>query len=853
MTRRKQARRRHHLGRALAVGAVVALALASSPRDAHAQAACGARDAERAGAVQRWPSPLDRPVVLHGRDVSLRDALDRLAAAARIRLSYSGDLLPLDRAVCLAVDSVAAGDALTAMLRGMAVEPVVTGTDQVVLAPERASAASTGPSISPRINVLDRVVVTGSAVGASQRPLTIALDVIAGPQLARRDARSLATALDGAVPGLWMWEQAPSTLLARYGSIRGASSFGMTYPKIYIDGIEVANPLLLTRLEPEAIDRVEVIRGPQGAALYGADAISGVVNIVTRHAPRDSADGHATLRSEMGMVETAFAERDAMVQRHVLTLDGGSNQRSAGLTIGAGSMGEFVPGAFSHDVQGIAGVRLVGSRASVTGTARFYATEAGAAANPLVAGGMVASSADRAAVREMSPATAPMTAAPDDSGPQGVRQYTLGTTVRFAASDRWQHSLVVGMDGYRLRNVATDDVPLPSSVDSALRAAGGGADRATVRASSVAHFGATDRTAAAISFGVEHTALREMAVVDRDGGGRIDEPRAAAPETTLWRSTTGVLAQGDVSLLDALFVTAGARLERNDALAGGSQLTTLPMVGVALVRDYGPLTAKLRAAYGRGMRPPSVSVREIAWGGLRRPAGAPPLSPEEQAGTEAGVDLLVGSAFGLHVTRFDQRAFGLIQPVAIADSATAPAMGSRSMSYELQNVGEIGNRGWELQAAAHAGAFSLSAATSVVESRVRRIAPGYTGDLLPGDRMLGVPGRTASGVLGWNPAHWSATVSLSRASDWWDYDRLALAQAWAGGVNPRQLTGAQLRTYWRDYPGVTRLGASFSRDLTRGFSLVLTGDNLLNRQRGEPDDITIVPGRTVAAGLRAAF
>ena len=53
--------------------------------------------------------------------------------------------------------------------------------------------------------------------------------------------------------------------------------------KVYIDGIEVANPLLLTQITPELIERVEVIRGPQGAALYGSDAISGVVNIVSRH------------------------------------------------------------------------------------------------------------------------------------------------------------------------------------------------------------------------------------------------------------------------------------------------------------------------------------------------------------------------------------------------------------------------------------------------------------------------------------------------------------------------------------------------------------------------------------------
>jgi hypothetical protein len=31
------------------------------------------------------------------------------------------------------------------------------------------------------------------------------------------------------------------------------------------------------------------------------------------------------------------------------------------------------------------------------------------------------------------------------------------------------------------------------------------------------------------------------------------------------------------------------------------------------------------------------------------------------------------------------------------------------------------------------------------------------------------------------------------------------------------------------------------------------GENLLNEQRGEPDNITVLPGRTISAGLRVSF
>jgi hypothetical protein len=33
----------------------------------------------------------------------------------------------------------------------------------------------------------------------------------------------------------------------------------------------------------------------------------------------------------------------------------------------------------------------------------------------------------------------------------------------------------------------------------------------------------------------------------------------------------------------------------------------------------------------------------------------------------------------------------------------------------------------------------------------------------------------------------------------------------------------------------------------------LSGENLLNRQHGEPDNVTVVPGRTLIFGLKAAM
>jgi len=235
-----------------------------------------------------WNAPLDRRVSLHARNISLRDALDRLSSDAHVKLSYTSESIPADSTVCAEFDSLPLGEALGVLLRGTMVLPVAADADRVALVrpqlPGRAGQTA---------RVLDRVIVTGNTIEAPARHLTVAMNVVSGNQLSRYAEGNLGRALSDMVPGLWVWQTAPTSLLAHYGSIRGTSSFGASYPKVYVDGIEIANPLLVTQFTPETVDKIEVIRGPQGAALYGSDAISGVINITTRH---DGSNGGPTMQ-----------------------------------------------------------------------------------------------------------------------------------------------------------------------------------------------------------------------------------------------------------------------------------------------------------------------------------------------------------------------------------------------------------------------------------------------------------------------------------------------------------------------------------------------------------------------------
>ena len=818
-------------------------------RSAAAQStACPLRIDDVALTTPKWMPPLDRPVVTSGGEVSLREALERIATLGKVRLSYSAELLPLDAIVCLPRGIRPIGRVLGDLLSSTNVAAVGLGGDQIVLAPRAPSVESppAPPEMAQTTGVLDRVVITGNAMNARDRNLAFGTDVLSGQQLAREHATTLSAALDGYVPGIWSWPQSPSSVLTSYGSIRGASSFGLSYPKIYIDGIEVANPLLVTRFGADAIDRIEVIRGPQGSALYGTDAISGVINIVTRHEGTGILGDHASIRTTAGLVQSDFARRNTLAQSHSLSLVTGTDTRSADLHLSASTVGDFIPGGYSRDFMATGSTRLVGSRYTLSGTARYFTQEAGSPSSPLVVQPPVSGVS-----QFMSP----------DTLPQSVHQYTLGANGTFAANDRWTHSATVGIDGYSLANAKASTTPIPSVAlqDSALRAAEGSAIRGTARVSSAVRVSDSDALRATLTFSAEHGVFRSVSRAEMPvastlpatgligstmmfGGGATSrsEPR----QMVLWQNNTGISTQANASFNDMLFVTGGVRLEHDSRLPG-SKLAALPMIGVASVREYGPLTLKLRGAYGQGVRPPATFGR-LPWQGTGGRIPPQSVGAEKQAGTEAGFDVTLHRVWTLRVTRFDQRASGLIQLVAVPDSDAY----STRVRYDLENVGQISNNGWELETSANVSRLSASATLSLVRSRVEQVATGYRGDLLAGDRMLQVPARTGAVALSWLGNGWTTSLGASRALDWINYDELGLANAYLSGGRPMR---EQLRQYWRRYNGGLRMRASATRDVSNLLTLEISGDNLLGYQRNEPDNLTVLPGRTLMTGVKIKF
>jgi vitamin B12 transporter len=139
------------------------------------------------------------------------------------------------------------------------------------------------------------VVVTATRSEVSTSLLGNSVTVI--PEDEIRPAETLSDALR-TVTGVHLLQTgAPGSLTSLY--VRGGES---DYTKVLLDGIPLNQPggySDLSNLTTADIERIEVVRGPQ-SALYGSDAIAGVVQIFTRKPDEETSRPHAELTLETG-------------------------------------------------------------------------------------------------------------------------------------------------------------------------------------------------------------------------------------------------------------------------------------------------------------------------------------------------------------------------------------------------------------------------------------------------------------------------------------------------------------------------------------------------------------------------
>ena len=152
---------------------------------------------------------------------------------------------------------------------------------------------------------LGTVVVSASKVPRPASTLSQAITVLSGADLRARGVTRVSDAL----------RQVPGASLVQSGSYGAVTSLFLRggesrYTKVLIDGVPVNAPggfFDFSHLTTDNIDRIEIVRGP-ASVLFGADAVSGIVQIFTR---RSSNQPRASIGARAGTYRSFDLDGDA--------------------------------------------------------------------------------------------------------------------------------------------------------------------------------------------------------------------------------------------------------------------------------------------------------------------------------------------------------------------------------------------------------------------------------------------------------------------------------------------------------------------------------------------------------------
>jgi TonB-linked SusC/RagA family outer membrane protein len=152
------------------------------------------------------------------------------------------------------------------------------------------------------INSMDQVVVIGSSLSQSRKQLGNTVNSVSSKQLANTGSGNIGAALQGKVPGAQITQTSGDPSGGISIRMRGTSTIsGSSEPLYVVDGVVVSNTTTnvtnlnvpagaraeigtnrMADINPNDIEKIDVIPGAAASAIYGSRASNGVVLITTK-------------------------------------------------------------------------------------------------------------------------------------------------------------------------------------------------------------------------------------------------------------------------------------------------------------------------------------------------------------------------------------------------------------------------------------------------------------------------------------------------------------------------------------------------------------------------------------------
>ncbi|MDB4887979.1 MAG: TonB-dependent outer membrane protein SusC/RagA [Gemmatimonadetes bacterium] len=149
-------------------------------------------------------------------------------------------------------------------------------------------------SLAQSAVTLGDVVVTGTGGATEEKKLGNTVAKISMEDLRLAPVTKADEVLQGRIPGVSVLPTGGATGQGARIRIRGSASLSQSNnPIVYIDGVRADNgggfgntsaatPSRLNDIDPESIERIEVLKGAAAATLYGTEASNGVIQVFTK-------------------------------------------------------------------------------------------------------------------------------------------------------------------------------------------------------------------------------------------------------------------------------------------------------------------------------------------------------------------------------------------------------------------------------------------------------------------------------------------------------------------------------------------------------------------------------------------
>jgi TonB-linked SusC/RagA family outer membrane protein len=627
--------------------------------------------------------------------------------------------------------------------------------------------------------MLDQVVVTGTAGGELRRSIGNTVATIdASDMLAKSAATNITSLLNARAPGLNVLPTSGRLGAGPSIQIRGRSSIGLgNSPLVYVDGVRfnsnsgtgpqaVSGRLggqgsqvggRLNDINPDDIESIEVISGPAAATIYGTEAASGVIQIITKRGRAGEKPsmsfrmetGSLYLRDAEGRLPTNYAKDKS---GNIVTWNGVKQEADSGRPvfrtgatrryIGSASGGRdairyYVSGAYENDygIEPNNAMRQFSTHANLNNslgtttemsTSLNYTQKSEHLGADQGASTMIGAQYGHALLfpvgRGFYPNFPPEVPQQLYDNAVGVNRFTGSTTLNNSSIKWFSQRATVGVD-YTTEDARAIERFAPPELASTLSAAQAtGAIGQTLRRNTIitadysgtAKFNLTSSIASSSSIGGQYYNTESNSSFLGGSGfpapgvetvSSVANPVGASQSQTI-NTTIGAYGQQQFAWRDRVYLTAALRVDNNSAFGEDFKWVTYPKASLSWVMSdegWWPLsgivnTFRLRSAYGESGRQPNAFSALRTFDPI---TGANAITPgnigNPNLKPERGKEVELGFESTLwNRLDFNVTYFNKHTYDAIVSQSVAPSSGFSSSRF--MNLGRVDNAGFEAQA-----------------------------------------------------------------------------------------------------------------------------------------------------------